>query len=135
MKHSILLAFLLLLTFLYFRFPYPVFAECGVSPEIGCKYHYCTPDGVEWGARHSCYPMPKQLCEDGCDDCQGPNGDRCGGKPIEPENSPTPEISPTPTITPTPTIVIQFMGVKLGRIQEKQPLDIFWDFIRRIIGL
>jgi hypothetical protein len=114
--------------------------DCGQGNRIGCKYYYCTPEGVQWMGRHSCYPMrPDQgiLCD--CDDCQGPNGDRCqGGAPAGPTNTPaaSPTSTLTPTITPTPTTAgIPFMGIKLGKIKDDQPLNIIIDIIRSILRI
>lgn len=116
----------------------PTLAECGVAPEIGCKYYFGNADCSEiWGARHTCYPPPQfKVC--GCDDCQGPRGDRCGGKPADDSTpTPTPALTstPTPTLAAAPTsLPIQFMGIKLGRLSPAQPLQIIWDIIRKIIG-
>lgn len=109
-----------------------VYAECGVAPEIGCKYYFGNEDCSQiWGARHTCYPPPQfKVCS--CDDCQGPIGDRCGGVKAEPSLTPTETPFPTPTVTPSTQQVIPFMGIKLGRLAPLQPLQIFWDFIRNI---
>lgn len=57
-----------------------------------------------------------------------------GITPGEPTPTATPTIIPN-TPTPTPTVIIQFMGIKLGSLSNAQSLNIFWDFIRKIIGL
>lgn len=61
--------------------------------------------------------------------------------PLPTNVSVTDQSTPTPTIinnvftpTPVPTVIIQFMGVKLGQLSGTQPLNIFWDFIKKIIG-
>jgi hypothetical protein len=87
MKKIIFLCFVL-----FFLSQQTVEASCD-----GCKYCYGNADCTEiWGCMHSCCPNPNfNLCRE--EDCQGPNGSRCG----QPAATPTPTRRPTPTVTPT----------------------------------
>lgn len=104
--------------FFVFVVPEKALAACGEDPQIGCMYYYGNEDCSEiWGGRHTCYPVAKwHMCS--CEDCQGPNGDRCSGGGSGP--SATPVVS-----QPTPTVYqIQFLGIKLGPIRPLQPMEI-----------